>query len=510
MITAETNRTTDSYVNKLLERFKKATGFSDISYEIKQRSDQDVLVIYLANPTERFFRILEEIVSSEIPDGLFPIHATLKKKANSDLHSAESRLLLRTLSESLTINRYSFADDFFGRYIKSVSGAEEQITSSGNHVVFGRRGSGKSSLLLYAMHKREDSQHPFAWIDMQVYKQRNDNGVVASIFRDILDQADPYLNNGAAEALKTQIDRFVSENTEIPDLAIRKWLPDLKRLFATLASRELDFTIFLDDFHVLDQQLQPKLLDFLYGFARGNRVHLKLSAIETFTKLHDAATNIGLEIPHDAQSIKLDYNLTIADKATEHIKSILDSHANYCGLPSINILCKGKQVLSRLVWISAGVPRDALNIFSQGMTKAVLNNQPRVTVTNINVAASETINGKLRDIELDASGVFTDANETLNKIKDFCIKNKKSNAFLVHIQHSDPIFESVRKLIDLRLLHVIHEGITKREAGRKYLALILDYGFYTGIRATRSVELFNENIGVAKYNELKDLPIFSV
>jgi hypothetical protein len=38
----------------------------------------------------------------------------------------------------------------------------------------------------------------------------------------------------------------------------------------------------------------------------------------------------------------------------------------------------------------------------------------------------------------------------------------------------------------LRLVHVISEGITVGEAGRKFLALILDYGFYTG--TTRELE----------------------
>jgi hypothetical protein len=57
------------------------------------------------------------------------------------------------------------------------------------------------------------------------------------------------------------------------------------------------------------------------------------------------------------------------------------------------------------------------------------------------------------------------------------------------------------------LLHVISEGITVGEAGRKYLGLILDYGFYTGIRAAQIVDLFNKQTARVVYRDLRKLPI---
>ena len=64
------------------------------------------------------------------------------------------------------------------------------------------------------------------------------------------------------------------------------------------------------------------MLDVLYAVCRGNRVFLKLSAIETQARTFDPRTRHGLEVPHDAQVILLDYNLTIPDKATQHIEAI--------------------------------------------------------------------------------------------------------------------------------------------------------------------------------------------
>jgi hypothetical protein len=93
-------------------------------------------------------------------------------------------------------------------------------------------------------------------------------------------------------------------------------------------------------------------------------------------------------------------------------------------------------------------------------------------------------------------------------VKDFCIKKERKNAFLVEIQNDDPFYQEILKLVDLRLVHVISEGITVGEAGRKYVALILDYGFYTGIRAAQSVDLFNRQTKRVAYKDLRKLPVF--
>ncbi len=216
-----------------------------------------------------------------------------------------------------------------------------------------------------------------------------------------------------------------------------------------------------------------------------------------------------MQVPHDAQTIKLDYNLTMPDKAEAHIEGILDAHAIYCGLPSVRFLCTSNYVLSRLVWVSAGVPRDALNMFAQAITKGATSGRSRVSVTNVNLAASEMVSQKLRDLEVDvpAPDAETDLESVLERVKDFCIKQKRKNAFLIEIRKDNALYRPILKLVDLRLIHVISEGITVEDAGRKFLALILDYGFYTGIRAAQSVDLFNKQTERVVYKELRKLPV---
>lgn len=514
MIDIESTANAEPVLLSIKKRFEDLSGLSGLKHEIASRPGGPILVIHLVHPTERMFGLLTQAIEERggaLESTATSPLATLKRASATDLlRSPEARLLQKALAESLTVNRFSFASDFFARYVRSVSGAEEQIVSSGNHVVLGRRGSGKSSLLLYALHSRRAAGKQSAWVDMQTYLQRSDNGVVIEILRDVLSQAKDYLHQADSHLIEDLQGRFLklSSQEDVPDSSIKRLLPEMRRLFSRVAAGGADFTIFLDDCHVIDDAFQPKLLSFLYSFSRGNQISIKVSAIEMFTRLWDPSERLGLEVPHDAQLIKLDYNLAMPEKAKEHISSILDGHAQYCGLPSVRVLCTEAAVLSRLVWVAAGVPRDALNLFSLAMSKAAFRTQKRVTATNVNQAASEQLQVKLQDVERDISGRFAQANQLLGKIREFCLKDKKRNAFLVQIRHDSDLLRATKQLVDLRLLHVINEGIVKNEAGEKFMALILDYGFYTGMRKAKNLQLVTAESGPLGYKEVRQLPVY--
>jgi hypothetical protein len=496
-------------VEAVLTNFRRRSGFDGVEYEVKQRGDTQALVLQMANPTERFFRVLLE-AKSDIARDDAPTVTIQERTPRNRLQSAEAKYFLQTLSESLNISRFSFREDFFARYTKSVSNAEAQITAAANHIVFGRRGAGKSSLLLYALRSRDTETQPSAWIDMQVYESRNDNRVVLDILIDVLQQLEAFMARSSAYTQVVNTIQRLRKETDLADDQIRKFLPEVRALFAAVVTQAKNLFVFLDDFHVIDISSQPKLLGFLYSVSRGNNLFLKLSAIETLTRSWDSRAHAGLQVPHDAQTIKLDYNLTMPDKAATHIEGILDAHAVYCGLPCVRFLCTSGDVLSRLVWVSAGVPRDALNMFAQAMTKGTTEGRSLVSVTNVNVAASEMVSQKLRDLGADVPErtVEGDLASALERVKDFCIKKERKNAFLTEIRNDDAFYQNILKLVDLRLVHVISEGITVGEAGRKYVALILDYGFYTGIRAAQSVDLFNRQTERVAYKDLRKLPVF--
>ncbi|KSV87722.1 hypothetical protein [Sinorhizobium sp. GL28] len=487
--------------DEVLSNFEKRTGLVGLEYEDIEKGDRLVRVIYVSAVTDRFYSILNECIQQF--GGGSDFHVTLKQRTRDFIISGpEARLLLKVLSESQNINQYSFSDDFFDRYTPSVTGAEAQIVSAANHVVTGRRGAGKSMLLLYCFRVRQRENLPNAWVDLQMFSGRNDEQAVSDVITEILYKIDfpPSVSEEVASL------RHKLEATEHSVADLRKLTPRLRRLLESVSSSDNLF-IYLDDLHVFPSEYQHILMDVLYSIARGNRVYLKISAIENLVKTYDNASKAGIEIPQDAQRLGLDYNLTTPDKATKHLEAILDSHAAYSGLPSIRRLCSSAEVLPRLTWVSAGVPRDGINLFSQSMLKAASENRKRVTVSNVNMAASDNLSIKIKDLQTDASASAARLNDLLEKIRNFCVIINKTNAFLVEIKSGEAHFKDIMSLVQLRLLHVISEGITPKEAGTKFMALILDYGLYTGVRAAASVELFNKQTTQVSAKDLRRLKI---
>lgn len=498
-------------ISEVMAAFSEEIGGVTPDYHIKSRPDGDYVVIELARPTERFYALLESINEKLPMSHLMRDRLTIdqrKKKPSNTVDLPETQLLQRELSQSLTVDRNTFGDDFLSRYTPSVTNYEKSIIGKANFIVYGRRGSGKSSLMAYAMHTLKGRKQPYCWVAMQTYSGREDLNVVPSVLGEIFREAARYAKSSSEfERLHLVLQEFGEADDDGFYKKLEKMVPRLRNVLGSIATSSSYMTIFLDDLHVLGQNVQPELLAFLYSICRDNNICIKVSGIEQFTRTWNGAGQRGLQSPHDAQILNLDYNLTMPDRSLEHVRGILDAHARYCGLPAISYVADDS-VLSRLVLVAAAVPRDALSLFAQAIMKSSIKAQKSVTVTSVNGAASETVEEKLRDIERDIFEGKEEVTGMLERVKDFCIKKQRKNAFLVKIDNSDPSYLLIQKLVSLRLIHVLHEGITPHKAGERYVALMLDYGFYVGVRAARSVELFPDKPKILLAKDLRKLPIF--
>ena len=246
------------------------------------------------------------------------------------------------------------------------------------------------------------------------------------------------------------------------------------------------------------------MLSSLYSFSRGNNVHLKITAIENLTRLQNETEQEGLQTPGDAQIIRLDYNLVDPGRAHEHIVEIVGSYAKYVGIPSPQALC-GKAVLERLTWVSAGVPRDALYIFSNAITKAIAGKRKRIGLVDVNMSAADSLTEKERHVSEDVGEESARVIAAVDDIKTFCLREIRSNAFLVHWDPANHVYQIIKKASDLRFIHVLHPGITPEKAGEKYEAFMLDYAFYTGFRKAPSVRELKPTPQPTSAKELRKL-----
>ncbi len=498
----------------IVKEFKRSLGQVEPTWSLKDRPDGPYLLFQFAAPNERLFSLLQDAIGRIDVTNLMVDRVSIvgrTKKPSNVVNMPEARMLQKDLSESLTVDRNTFGDDFWYRYTPSVTNFEQSIVGNANFIVYGRRGSGKSSLLAYAMHSMIDARAPFAWVALQTYSGRQDENAIASVIGEILYELAPRAEDPKVfELMAAEFDNIADGTPRAVFNRISRLIPRARKILSLIASRENPLTIFLDDIHVVGESVQPKLLSLIYSLTRGNNSYIKASGIEQFTNIWDSSSRQGLEPPHDAQILKLDHNLTMPDRSEQHIVSILDAHARFCGLPSIRYLA-AEAVLSRLVLIAAAVPRDALSLFSQAITKALIKGQKAVTITAVNAAASEAVEEKLKDVGRDTFSTDTDdIRIMLDRIKDFCVKQHGINAFLVRIDSRSVEYNLVQRLVALRFVHVLHEGITPHKVAERYVALMLDFGFYIGVRAAKSVTLYPDAPKLLPVKELRKLPIFSL
>ncbi|MCZ8312989.1 MAG: ATP-binding protein [Magnetospirillum sp.] len=509
---SEMDPTTSSALTEVLAAYSKEYGGIQPDYKVLNRPDGPFLVFEFALPGERHFRIHNAAIDRLSEQNIFRYRSSVGRRkiapANR-LQMPETRMLTKEISESLTIDQHSFGDEFFNRYTASVTDFEQVVTARSNYLLYGRRGAGKSSLLAYAMHVAKRNGDPFSWVAMQAFARGRDIGVVAEVCAEILNGISDKRNFGEEIASIAKSLDDLAERSERDDISrsLDREMLKIRRVISRIATQEKPFTIFLDDLHVVAQELQPHVLGYIYKFSRGNNCYIKASGIDQFSRAWDNELQTGLQVPGDAVQLHLDRNLTQPQKSKEHIVGILDSHAQFCGLPDISYL-SGDDVLSRLVLVAAGVPRDAMSLFSKAISKASAKSQRRVSLTSVNIAASDMAEEKLKEIDVDSGGTTLELRGMLEEVIEFCVKRNRKNAFLMRSDYGNLRFNLVQKLVALRVVHILNEGVTPGRAGERFIALMLDYGFYFGLRAARSVELIPAKPVELSAKELRFLPRF--
>ncbi|MBF0269997.1 MAG: ATP-binding protein [Alphaproteobacteria bacterium] len=479
---------------ELLERFASHCNSTVPQSTIVDKAGEQFLAIHVGAINDLYTEALSVVRNELAGTNEYAERVFLKPITPKPwLQSLEVQLLQRVFSESLTVGKGTLDSRFHEKFIPFLGGEERRIYSAANHVVFGRRGAGKSSLVLYACSQAKRESKPYSWIALQQYRGRIDLQVIPQVLYEIVDSVSKYtpVDESGIERLKSIIYRLESKFDNLTKQDINTILPIFARDFLAFVQKHGQFYIFLDDLHLLHPSLQPYFLSALYAFSRGNNVYLKITAIENLTTLMNEVANEGLQTPGDAQVIRLDYNLLDPGAALAHLQQILGSYTKYVGIPSLSSIAENK-VIERLAWVSAGVPRDALYIFNNAITKAKAARRKNVAITDINMAAADSLTEKERYVSDDVVEDSTLMMSIVNDIKDFCLNDIHSNAFLVRLDSSDPLYRLIKKVSELRFIHVLHPGITPAKAGEKYEAYMLDYAFYTGFRKAPSVKEFQE------------------
>lgn len=275
--------------------------------------------------------------------------------------------------------------------------------------------------------------------------------------------------------------------------------------------------VLVDDFYLIPRQWQAEVIDYLHRLLRDTDVYLKVATIRHRTSLlKNYPQTIGVELAQDVEEIDLDRTLEDLEETQEFLSRMLRSIAESAGVMNVIDLFN-PDALQALTLASGGVPRDFLTIFVHAVEAAQTEGRPRwITPKQVYKGAGRlSYQTKLRHLREDAEGDAGGLERVLVDLMQFCLRDKRKTGFLVsqgEAQRHVREHELIQQLMDFKLIHVV-EPDTSAAFGRagRYEAYTLDFSLFMEPRR-RSIEIveFWKRGEDSHRVGVRELPIYSL
>lgn len=293
---------------------------------------------------------------------------------------------------------------------------------------------------------------------------------------------------------------------------IYRYLQDLKGTVAQAMDMAGLRSIYLvlDDFYQLNIDEQAEVLDFLQNLCKNTSIFLKFGTIPHRSCLYrKGKLTVGMQVAHDVQPIDLDRSFQNFFAVEEFLRNLW---INICKSVSRKVDFTPifeKNSWHQLILASGGVPRDFLNILSRAIDIARSTQKEKLDVPTINEAANLYLHEtKREDLRFDALEVSDKLEIFLGEIIDFCLKEHKTNLFLVskdEMRKFSHIAELFKQLMDFRFIHRVHENVSAQRQGSRYEAYMLDVGLYGHLQQSKESRI--EEIPFWERDEAKRVKI---
>lgn len=435
-----------------------------------------------------------------------------------------------------------------------VSGNLDRVSAPQHQIVFGRRGSGKSCLLVHfhrviapengiltvyidadelkrlgypdvlirlLLRITEDlAKGTQGWLARFLGLKRSPLWKQAEKLRDLLESAEesdithqvqedesagaettikaPGMGGGLkASSRRTEgtTSSFKAKKLE----ALERSFPDFKQVLqAELArSRFKSGAVIVDDFYLFDRAIQPDVLDYLHRLLRGTDLYLKVGTVRhRTTLLRTNGQTIGVDPSEDVEEISLDRTFEHVDSTREFLELMLNSMARKVDLEgSAAFMSQDGQLALTLA--SGGVPRDYLNTLVEAVPVARNLGQQRVTPRTVYKGAGRlSYRTKLANLRDDVGSDAKAIELVFADLARFCLKEERKTGFLVsqeEVQTHPDEHEIIQQLMDFKLVHII-EPDTSAASGRRgrFEAYTLDFSLFMEprLRGIRHIEFW--------------------
>lgn len=364
-----------------------------------------------------------------------------------------------------------------------------------HNLIFGRRGAGKTALLVEAKHRIEDDGCLSYWINIHTHRGVSANRIFVWVCRGVCEQMQVYYSKKqktpqllvSITKLRDVADKLLAKN-EINQDEVSRLVPELQNVIRQFADTNATrLYIFLDDLHYLPSTEQPKFLDLIHGAVRDSDAWLKVASIKHLTNWFQAKPPLGLQTGHDADPIDLDVTLEEPSRAKTFLEQVFLRYAKHVGISSLSSILSSKAP-DRLVLASGAVPRDYLTLCANAINHARTRQNARlVGVQDVGKSAGQIAEIKVSELEEDGASTEDMSNRIrgLDEILRFC-DEKNCTFFRIDFRDREKYpdeYSLIKELMDARLIHLVRSSLSDiHEAGRRYEVYMLDLSQFSSER----------------------------
>lgn len=496
--------------------FEEAGGVQILGVEHKRYPDELNLIVYVdpfdftraVERAEEAQRTLQErhsltifLVVRKAPEELAGTAARGNRHGVKSIQDSRVSELVRLISAR---SRVSSAEPNLV-YVADARASLSAVTAARHHLVFGRRGAGKSALLVEARNKVIGEGAVTSWTNIQTLRNESPQRVFLYVVQDVLraliagreavpPQSSAFLTLSEVNERVRQL--LVADETSVEDA--QRIVPRVQRALADYT--ELDGRrayVFIDDFYYVGRDVQPMILDMIHGAVRDARIWLKIASIRHLSNWWQASPPLGLQSGQDADLIDLDVTLQDPERASNFLEGILVEYARRVGIVGLSKIFN-RAALDRLVLAAGAVPRDYMVLAVSAIGRALRRDGKQVGVQDVNQAAGDAASLKIQELEEDMAanvGVAAQTLASLTVVRNFCLDDKSYTYFLVNYRDKEQNaveYARLADLMDVRLIHLVDSGVSdSHEAGVRFEAYMLDLSQFSGSRLKQKINVLD-------------------
>jgi len=499
----------ESNIRHLVEHEFRVAGLTPVSIQIRTYPGEVIAIVEVDRDYQHALSIAQSI-DQQIENGFVTVRQVAaigidRKQVGRGVDSVHDERVAALMNLLNARSRTSESQPSL-QYIKDVDERLGLAVSPRHHLVFGRRGVGKTSLMLEARRITEEQGSHALWINIQSLRALGASHAfltVALRLCDLILGAYAAINAAsvgvqAAANLRNSVEqKFSATSQNLVEVSLL--VPLLQQMVSRFClQNKTSIFVFLDDIHYLSSADVPRFLDLLHGVTRDNPMWLKIAGIQHQTRWFIPVPPTGLQTGHDATIISLDVTLEHPEKAKAFLSSVLKGYVEECGALPIGSVFSSS-ALERLVLASGGVPRDFLTLCASAIQTARQRpNAKTVGVQDVNNAAGVAGQTKLQELEDDAAATMGRSAElvkSLNIVREFLLSQQEITFFRVDFRDKEAHateYRVLQALADLRMLHLINNSLSDpHHAGQRSEVYLLDLSQYSGARLKQGLHVLD-------------------